>query len=252
MTCNEYHDWVAADVDGIAGDDVERARAHAADCNACAAERSRQLGVRRLLRTRSLGPTAPAELRVRVLAALADASETLETPRWWRRRAVWAVAAGALAAAAIVLVIRGRDATFSPLIREYDRAARGALEVAYPTEAPSALEQFYRQHSGEGVPAHVLDLSSAGFRLVGGTFVDFPGRRARLSIYTDGADVIVCDYQFAVHFPLALPADGTPMFFRRGGASFCARRIGDEVCLLVTRMSLDRLRRKVGGEAASG
>ena len=53
-------------------------------------------------------------------------------------------------------------------------------------------------------------------------------------------------------FPFRLPANGEPVFFGRGGASFCARRIGDEVCLLVTRMPMEIFRRKLGGDAESG
>ncbi|HSD10778.1 MAG TPA: hypothetical protein VLF14_07325, partial [Candidatus Binatia bacterium] len=63
---------------------------------------------------------------------------------------------------------------------------------------------------------------------------------------------IVCDYRFAKGFPFDLPASGEPVFFGRGGASFCARRIGDEVCLLVTRMPMEIFRRKVGTGDESG
>ncbi len=155
-------------------------------------------------------------------------------------------------AVVLTIVVWNRNAFFTPLIHEYDRAANGSLELALHTAKPGDLEAYYRQHAAEGIPVHVVDLSAAGFRLVGGAFADLRGRRARLSVYSDGRYTIVCDYGFAESFPYPLPASGEPIFFQRGGASFCARRIGNEVCLLVTRMPMEIFRRKVGGGAESG
>ena len=142
--------------------------------------------------------------------------------------------------------------TVAALVREYDRAANGSLALGLQTAKPEDLEAYYREHAGQGTPSHVVDFSSAGFRLVGGTVADLRGRRARLSVYSDGQYTIVCDYRLAESFPFLLPADGKPVFFERGGASFCARRIGDDVCLLVTRMPMEIFRRKFGGDAESG
>jgi anti-sigma factor RsiW len=193
----------------------------------------------------------PVGLRTRVLAAIAE-SDAASQPPWWQGTLRWGAVVAFGVAAVVAIVVWNRHASFTALIREYDRAANGSLALGLRTAELGDLEAYYREHAGEGIPVHVVDLSAAGFRLVGGTMADLRGRRARLSIYSDGQYTIVCDYRFAKTFPFVLPASGEPVFFGRGGASFCARRIGDEVCLLVTRMPMEVFRRKLGGSAESG
>jgi hypothetical protein len=247
VNCSEYLEWAAADADGIRGGDVEAARRHAEGCAVCRGELQRQVAVRSLLRGRTaLRPVAPPGLRARVSAALDEAEHRAAAQKWWRRGLAGAGLAVAAAVVVALIVVPSRR-PFAPLVRETNLATRGALPIAFRTEAPGALEEFYRRHAAEGFPSHVIDLSPAGFRLVGGTLVDFPGRRARLSIYTDGRNVIVCDYLFATKFPFPLPPGGQPTFFHRGGVNFCARRLGDDVCVLASRMPMALFREKVGG-----
>jgi hypothetical protein len=182
----------------------------------------------------------------RVRAALDEAVRE-SASRWWRRRLLFGTGLAAAAALAVALLATPRDGDLGPLVREYDLAARGELRIAVRTDAPATLERFYAEHAAEGFPSHVVDLSAAGFRLIGGTLVDFPGRRARLSVYSDGRNLIVCDYQFAENFPLSLPPGGGPLFFQRAGVNLCARRMGEEVCVLATRMPMGMFREKVGG-----
>ena len=244
MTCEEYRDWVAADVDGELGDDAARVRSHVDGCARCGAERARQARMRDVLRRGSLATQAPPELRERIRAAL-DREDAAGT-RVARRRispAIWAPL-GLAAAAVVAFFLFGRASHFAPLIRSYDLAQQGTLAMAIRTDRLEELETFYRSQGD--LPTHVVDLSGAGFRLVGGTIESFPTRRARLSVYTDGEHTIVCDYQLARHFPFELPANGEAVFFRERGMSFCARRAGDEVCLLATRMPLALLKTKLG------
>ena len=251
MNCNEYRECAAADVDGVLGAAAEEARQHLERCAVCRAEHDRQLAMRGLLRARSLHPATPVGLRTRVLATLDEAGAASERP-WWSSALRWSAVVAFGIALVVTIVVWNRHATFTALIREYDRAADGSLELGLQTAKREDLEAYYRQHAAEGIPVHVIDLSAAGFQLLGGTLADLRGRRARLSVYSDGRYTIVCDYRFANSFPFALPVSGEPVFFGRDGASFCARRIGDEVCLLVTRMPMEILRRKVGGGAESG
>jgi hypothetical protein len=251
VNCDQYLECAAADVDGTLGAAAGEAQKHLDGCAACRAERGRQLAVRNLLRTRDLHPATPVGLRTRVLAALAE-SDTASQQPWWPRALRWGAACALGVALIVTIVVWNRHASFTALIREYDRAANGSLALGLQTAMREDLEAYYREHAGEGIPVHVVDLSAAGFQLVGGTMADVRGRRARLSVYSDGTYTIVCDYRLAKTFPFPLPANGEPVFFSRGGASFSARRIGDEVCLLVTRMPMELFRRKLGGGAESG
>ena len=52
MTCDEYLECVAGDVDGTLGERAAAARLHVASCERCRLERERQQAVRDLLRSR--------------------------------------------------------------------------------------------------------------------------------------------------------------------------------------------------------
>jgi hypothetical protein len=251
MTCEEYLDYVASDVDGTLGEAAVSVRAHVTGCARCRLERERQQAVRELLRSRHLLPELSVEVRSRMLASL------LERPGRERRvpRARWWVGGAALAAAAIaffiVAVVWGRRGPLSPLIREYELASRGAMKMALATGSREQLEDLYRQHEDEGVAAHVVDLSPSGFYLVGGALEDFPGRLARITVYSDGENLVLCDYFRAGAVGIDAPANGQPWYFRSGGLSFRVRRVGDHVCVLVTRMSIEAFRRRLGDTSQS-
>jgi hypothetical protein len=206
--------------------------------------------VRDLLRSRRLAPALPADVRARVLGSLDEASSKEARAR--KRR--W-IGVGALAAAlalAVVGLVWNRAGPLAPLVREYRLASRGALEMTLPTESREELEDLYRRHGGEGIAAHVVDLSPAGFRLLGGVLEDFPGRRARITVYTDGENLVLCDFLRADRSEIEVPADGSPVFFRAGGLTFSARRVGDHVCVLATGMSLEAFRRRLGEASEAG
>jgi anti-sigma factor RsiW len=249
VNCEAYLDCVAADVDGSLGEDAEAARLHLQGCPRCRFERERQQAVRDLLRSRRLAPALPADVRARVLGSLDEASskEARARKRW--------IGVGALAAAlalAVVGLVWNRAGPLAPLVREYRLASRGALEMTLPTESREELEDLYRRHGGEGIAAHVVDLSPAGFRLLGGVLEDFPGRRARITVYTDGENLVLCDFLRADRSEIEVPADGSPVFFRAGGLTFSARRVGDHVCVLATGMSLEAFRRRLGEASEAG
>jgi anti-sigma factor (TIGR02949 family) len=252
VNCQEYLDHVAADVDGALGEAAEAARLHLQECPRCRIERERQRAVRDLLRSRGLAPGLPFDLRARVLGSLDEArSKKAQAPRpLWR-----GVGGGALAAAlalVVVGVLWNRSGSLAPLVREYRLASRGALEMTLTTRSREELEELYRRHGDEGIAAHVVDLSPAGFHLIGGVLDDFPGRRARITVYSDGENLVLCDFLRADRAEIDAPANGSPSFFRAGGLTFRVRRVGDHVCVLVTRMPVDAFRRRLGEASESG
>jgi anti-sigma factor RsiW len=255
MTCEEYLDYVAGDVDGTLGEGEASVRSHVAGCARCRLERERQQAMRDLLRSRQLSPELPTEVRSRLLASLqeshAGGRRAVRARRW-----IGGIGATALAAAAIAVVIVAvlwsRSGPLFPLIREYHLASRGALKMTLATGSRKDLEDLYGKYGDEGIAAHVVDLSPAGFQLVGGALEEFPGRRARITVYTDGEHLVLCDYFRADHAEIDAPADGEPQFFREGGLSFRVRRVGDHICILVTRMPIEVFRRRMGDASHSG
>ncbi len=253
VNCQEYLDYVAEDVDGALGEAVESVRLHLQGCARCQIERERQQTVRDLLRSRELAPESPTGLHERVLASLDGVSaKEVQAGRRWRM----GVGGGALAAAAVaVLVVAlfwNRGGSLAPLAREYRLASQGILRMTLATRSREELEELYRRHEGEGIAAHVVDLSPAGFHLLGGVLDDFPGRRARITVYSDGEHLVLCDFFRADRAEIDVPANGSPLFFRASGLTFRARRVGDHVCLLVTRMPIEAFRRRLGEATESG
>lgn len=235
MNCAEYRDWVAADVDGVLGADEARVRAHLEECPTCRAERARQDGVRTTLRSRALAVEAPFGLRTRILGSLDEIAEEgvagrSRLPRW---------AALVLAGLAVVLVLVPRGGgPLDPVVEEYYAAFRGEMPLGIRTSSLDELERFYATRAAEVVPGHVVDLGREGFRLVGGAVRRIDGRPYRLTVYSDGRNVILCDYRRAADYAGDVPSDGKPAFFVRAGITFCVRRMGDEVCILATRMPM--------------
>lgn len=242
MNCDEYLDWVAADVDGLLGDRTEETRHHLDECPRCRALRAACAEVRALLHSRRLTQDAPLGLRTRILARLDD-----EVPRGARTRLFrWtAVATAALALLVIFFLHRteriGNDAT-----EVYQLILDGALRPVVETSIVAELEDHYARH-GRGIPSHVVNLEPQGFRLTGGLLYEAEPRLLRLSVYSDGQHVIVCDYRSLDSWSGRLPSSSEPLFVTKGGLNLCIRRMGREVCVLATRMPMDLFRTKLLG-----
>lgn len=240
VTCAEYEEWVAADADGAAGERARDLALHVEGCARCASLRREQEEVRRLLASRSLLEGAPFGLRTRIVARL-DQAGTAQ-----RRRAPAFAWIGVGLAAVVALLVVLRPAARDPEIAAYAVALDAAAPLTVPASTAAELESWYRGHADRGYPTHVVDLSAAGYRLVGATVLPLGPRFARLSVYSNGRQRIVCDYQYAkaYHGPLGKDAQG--VYFSRGGLSFCVHKFGDEVCVLVSRMPLDAFRSALG------
>ena len=130
----------------------------------------------------------------------------------------------------------------------YLRALAGELPPDADPGGIGEVEAYYESHESEhGVPTHVVDLASAGFRPVGVRVAMAEGEPRRLTYYSDGEHRIVCDYRYVRQFPGRLPEGGRPVFFRRDGLTFCVTRLGDEVCILATTMPLEALAARLLG-----
>ncbi|MGH7857939.1 MAG: hypothetical protein ACREQY_11465 [Candidatus Binatia bacterium] len=243
MDCSEYREWIAADVDDAGGAGVEEARRHAEGCPDCRAARSEAAAVRSLLRSRSRVQEAPFGLRTRVLARIEEEASASRVPLWGRALRWAAIACLVL----VALPLLNPSEHLDPTIESYHLALRGELPLSVRAESLAEIEEFYRRHAARGIRAHVVDLSAAGFRPVGGTLRDVRGAPLRLTVYSDGKSLIVCDYRAIDRYEGKLPKRGEPLVFSRGGLTFCVRRIGDEVCILATRLPTHVMVRRLLG-----
>ncbi len=243
MTCEDYREWAASDVDGTIGELAEEARAHLAGCQRCRRLRAETLAGRSLLRSQSITEPAPAALRERILAALdrEAAFPDARRPRHPRTAFGWLVTGLAAAAAIFLSFSRPTPPEADPVIEAYELALDGRLALDHRTADAAELERYFAG-DGAAVPTHVVDYRAAGLELEGGVVRRVGDRQIRLAIYRAGKDLVICDYRFARDHPRVGPAAGRVVFSATNGLSFCVRRMGDEVCTLISRMPLARFR----------
>ncbi len=181
----------------LAGAERAEIQAHVARCRRCreelaALERGRAAA-------RGLPKLAqPADLAVRIARAL-DAEDRPSAPSPTRRRLPhrWPlVAAGLIAAAALVALLMVRRATAdlpAAVARDFAgyRDARLALELR--TGDPTTLERFFAAR-GIAFPTRVFDLAMMQYRLAGGRVHRLAGRPSALFAYTGpNAAPLICE-----------------------------------------------------------
>jgi anti-sigma factor RsiW len=166
---------------GLLGGELDAANAlkcdeHLAACGACAAEYESYQALRQAIRTGDARYRAPDALRSRVLAAL-DAAPDAPPGRAgaWRR---WSVAASGLALAAslalfVAAPLRGPDLT-DELVAGHVRSLLADHLTDVRTSDQHTVKPWFNGKLDFSPP--VIDLTSAGFPLVGGRLDYMSGR----------------------------------------------------------------------------
>lgn len=245
MTCEEYRERVAGDVDGREDPESRSARAHADACPRCRALRDSQMELRALLRSRDLSAPAPPGLKTRILARL---ERDAEPSRWSPLPGIGRILAGAVVVAVFVFLARSPGPPPDAAHGIYVGALEGGLPPAVELHEVDEIEAYYASHvAAHGAPTHVVDLEGAGFRPLGVRIVMADAGPRRLTYYSDGRYRILCDYRYVRQFSGRLPEPGRPIFFRRDGLNFCMTRFGDEVCVLITTMPLEQMAARLLG-----
>lgn len=247
MNCDEYRDWVAADVDALLAERSEETRRHLDECPRCRALRAACAEVRTLLRSRRVAQQAPFGLRTRILVRL-DEETSRGLRALLRRLPRWALVAAAAAPLLVLLLFHRaeRSGGGATVVEIYGFVLDGALRPAVNTSVVAELEAYYAQR-GRGVPSHVVDLEPQGFRLTGGLLYESGPSVLRLSVYSDDEHVIICDYRSLDSWNGGLPSSSGPLFVNKDGLNLCIRRMGREVCVLATRMPMNLFRAKLLG-----
>jgi anti-sigma factor RsiW len=198
MTCEEYLDLAAADVDGEL-DPGERAavETHVRSCARCQAVRTGQRSTRDVIRGRATRHSAPAGVEHKVLAAIER--RPAERRAGGRRRSVAgrrAVVAGAVAAAlalGVATLLRpAQPDLVAVMVDDVHAAEHGAMSLAVRTGDAAELRRYYRERAGIRFPHAVADLGAAGLHLVGGRPGMIGAARTTVALYEGAAGMVVC------------------------------------------------------------
>jgi anti-sigma factor RsiW len=217
--------------------------AHVEACERC----RRELDALRWIKTempRQLGDAeSPPELMARVRASL-EASDSADRRRFAARmpRRAW-IGAALAAAAAVVLVARGRKS--SPLPRmvaaDFDAYESGALQLDFTSDDPQEIEARFARN-GIAFPTRVFDLGMMQYRLQGGRVHELDGRTSALFAYSGpGETALLCQMYEGRVSELPATADvrehgGIPFqVHRSGNLTLVFWQEGDVVCVLASR-----------------
>jgi mycothiol system anti-sigma-R factor len=255
MTCSEYLDLVAADVDGeLTAAERADVEAHVASCARCTELRRAQTEVRALVRTRATRHAAPAFVRDRIAAELrrqpAAKSPAAPPARRWRIVIGGAIAASLLFALASLLRPSPPDVV-AVLAKDVHHADRNEMALGLETENVDELRRFYRGRVDVPPEQSVEDLTTVGFRIVGGREGSIDGARTTVTLYEGGAGKVICR-RFR-EAEVELPKDGEmiggmQVFSSEGMTARLARLPNGVVCAMASSMPreefLDRFVRR--------
>lgn len=243
MDCAEYRDLVVAHTDGALGAaEVWRADAHLANCARCA----NLFAVRRRSAAQLRIHPTPADVRRRVLEALAAAARA-EQGHQWRRPSgplvLRLAVAGALAMLALVLAgVWFRPSPAPPLVAavvaDFRAVEAGTLELGFRTDDAQELRAYFLRTANLGFSNSAVDLEVLGYELVGGAVVDLAGKASSLSVYRGTHGLLVCHRFQGAELPL--PPGGETIrgetFYTIDGVTVRVHREGDIVCLMASSL----------------
>ena len=218
----------------------ERVEAHLAECAACRVRRDALASVRGALQGLPPAP-APEELGREIRRRL---EEELLRRRPSRRFPVTALLAAA-AVLIIVLMLASRKDLPSAAAGDFGRYRGGTLSLELSTSDPHELEAFFSQR-GVGFRTRVFDLSTMGYRLIGGRVHTLAGRRTALFVYRgEGNRTVLCEMFLGQ--TSALPAGasrhehGGILFslYRREDSTQVFWQEGEVTCVLVSDLTPD-------------
>jgi mycothiol system anti-sigma-R factor len=253
MTCGDYLDLVAADVDGeLTAAERTGVEAHLAGCARCTNLRRGQAEVRALVRSRATRHAAPAFLRERIEKELdrQPAPPTALPPPRWRIVLGGAIAASLVFALTSLLRPSAPDVV-AVLARDVHGADHGQMSLAIETENVDELRSFYRGRVDFPSEQSAEDLTTVGFRIVGGRSGSIDGVPTTVTLYEGSAGKVICR-RFR-EAEIRLPEDGEmiagmQVFSREGMTARLARLPNGVVCAMASSMPreefLDRFVRR--------
>jgi mycothiol system anti-sigma-R factor len=243
MTCRDYLDLVSADVDGeLTAPERAAVEAHVASCARCTKLRRAQAEMRALVRSRATRHATPELLRERIAAELErqPAAESTPAPKAQRWRIIVGGAIAASLAFALASLLRPSPPdVVSVLAKDVHGADRNEMAFAIKTENVDEMRRFY--HGRVDVPSEqsVDDLTTVGFRIVGGRTGSIDGASTTVTLYEGGAGKVICRRFRAAEVELPKNGEeirGMQVFSSEGMTARLARLPNGVVCAMASSM----------------
>lgn len=254
MTCHECREMLTPWVDGeLSGRDAGVVERHLAGCASCRHEAGRVRGFQERLRESFARPSAPADLRARLLALARGESPAARRPPLARRPLVYALAsAAALVAVLGVWGMRDRMRDQKEWCRTFvDDHQEGLLtgpRLENSTRSPEELSRWF----GETMRQRVTVPALAGATLLGGRRCVLKGHTVGLAVYQHARSQLSL---FLTDDPAVTPPDwrlaaGEVHVVREGGYTLAAWRSSGMLRVLVGELPPAALKRLIAKTSA--
>jgi anti-sigma factor RsiW len=252
MTCDMYHDLVAAHVDNVLTEaEVAEVREHLRACDHCRRVFEEERRFHAAFAARKPVVPVPIDVEQRLRRALDAEGEVGLSFRerlgaWFGAMPVSPRLAFGLAAIGIFVVMllphvfRSAPApdVFAHAVHYYQTVTEGVLPIEYTIEDPQGLQATFNASGRLDFTTQVSDLRSAGYHLSGGRVVENAGRPLAVSLYEEeGAASIVCLRQRGLLPPLPQGAKGGNGHYWHASDGFTAMftQFPDHFCIMISR-----------------
>lgn len=252
--CEDYEEWVAADVDGVLEPDEKAAiDIHLSTCNRCRTLRHDQRLVRATLRERVPQHVAPTDLRQQIASALNGEAITPPGVTSIRERKLtrrWLLAGAVAAGFALVVspILRSTSQDLlTVLVSDAEAAEAGQLKMDLLSTNVGSVRGYYQESGQIAFENSADDLAPLGFHIVGANVARIGKVNTTLTLYENDSAKVVCR-----RFPsgsLTLPSGGDQVggaqLFTVDGVTVAITQLGDVTCCLATTMPRDEFRRRL-------
>jgi len=256
MTCDTYHNLVAAHVDdALTEAEAVEVRAHLHACDHCRRVFEEETRFHAAFCARRLVVRVPMDVERRLRWALDAESEARGS--FWARLGAWFGAMPLFPRLAVGLVMAGifivillphvfwsapAPDVFAQAVHYYQTVTEGVLPIEYTTEDPQGLQAKFNTSGRLDFTTHVSDLRPAGYRLRGGRMVETAEHPLAVALYEEeGEEPIVCLRQRGPLPPLPQGTAGKNghYWYTADGYTAMFTQFPDHFCIMISRQPED-------------
>jgi anti-sigma factor RsiW len=259
MKCEEAQELITGLVDkelsGAEGFSIE---SHLKECFRCRATYERERNLKRAIREAVTQLGAPAELRSKILSdqsLFPAADDSGESWKQWLQ-SIWSLPRAALAFVLIVILmlpvfywLRVPNEPFSLAALQIQQRITAGRVSLHKTANPAELRKWMVHAAGGRFAPMEYDLASMGVQPEGGLVEQIDGRKMLVTVYA-GKDLSITCFTF-LGTENDAPKDARIVFdrskkikfytFSKQGFNAVLHREGDVICLLISKISMEKL-----------